>query len=75
MIDGMGIGGIRSPYVDLVGPKSANGEAQRMLVAAVSQGDATWYFKILGSAELVGRQKPAFEAFMSSVRFKGGPNG
>jgi hypothetical protein len=69
------VGGINSPYVDLVGPKSAKGEPQRLLVVAVVQGASTWYFKLLGPAELVGRQKPAFEAFMSSVRFKGGSNG
>lgn len=68
------VGGIRSPYVDLVGPKTAN-RGTRMLAAAVSQGESTWYFKILGPADLIGRQKPAFEAFMSSVRFQGGPNG
>jgi len=27
-----------------------------------------------GSAEAVGRQKPAFEAFVKSVRFEGGAN-
>jgi len=69
------VAGNRSPYVDLLGPKTGGRGPQRMLAAAVSQGDSTWYFKILGPADLIGRQKPAFEAFMSSVRFRGGPNG
>jgi hypothetical protein len=69
------VSGIASPYVDLLGPNSARGGPQRMLVAAVTRGASTWYFKLLGSADLVGRQKPAFEAFLSSVRFKGGSDG
>jgi hypothetical protein len=69
------VSGIRSPYVDLVGPRNSAGEPKRMLAAAIPQGGSIWYFKILGPAELVGRQKAAFEAFMSSVRFQGGPHG
>jgi hypothetical protein len=69
------VGGIRSPFIDLTGPKTDGRDPKRMLVAIVTQGDATWYFKMLGSADLVGRQKSTFEAFMSSVRFSGGPRG
>jgi hypothetical protein len=69
------VDGIRSPYVDLVGPSNAGGEPKRMLAAAVPQGESIWYFKVLGPAELVGRQKAAFEAFMSTVRFPGGHHG
>lgn len=69
------VSGIRSPYVDLVGPKGDKEGPLRMLVAAVPQGNSTWYFKILGPADLIGRQKATFEAFMSSVRFQGGSNG
>ena len=50
-------------------------DPERMLAVAVTQPDSTWYFKILGPADLIGRQKPAFEAFMSSVRFQRGPHG
>ena len=68
------VGGIKSPYVDLSGAK-ADREQLRMLVAIVTQGDAVWYFKFFGSAELINRQKATFEAFMSSVRFQGGSRG
>ena len=68
------VGGIKSPYVDLIGPKK-DGDQVRMLAAIVTQGDTTWYFKFLGSAELINRQKATFEAFMSSVRFQGGSHG
>ncbi len=69
------VGGIRSPFIDLTGPKTEGRDQKRMLVAFATLGDSTWYFKMLGSADLVGRQKSTFEAFMSSVRFQGGSRG
>ena len=38
----------------------------------VVRGDQSIFFKMKGSAELVGKQKPAFEAFLKSVKFAGG---
>jgi hypothetical protein len=32
----------------------------------------TWFIKMRGPADLVGRQLAAFEAFLKSVRFDGG---
>ncbi|CAN5285656.1 hypothetical protein BH10PLA2_BH10PLA2_34340 [soil metagenome] len=69
------VSGIRSPLVDITAPAANGVEARRMLVALVSKGDGTWYFKMTGSAEIVKRQKTTFEAFLSSVRFQGGPRG
>ena len=69
------VGGIRAPFIDLSGPKTDGRDPRRMLVAVVNQGESTWYFKMMGSVEIVGRQKSTFEAFMSSVHFQGGPRG
>jgi hypothetical protein len=60
------IDGIPAHYVDLVGPRS------RILVAMLQREDSTWFFKMKGSADLVGRQKPAFESFVKSVKFTKG---
>jgi hypothetical protein len=61
---------IRGQHVDLTGPESAGG--MRILAVLAEQGDATWFFKMRGPADVVGRQKAAFEAFIGSVRFTGG---
>ena len=37
---------------------------------AVPQGGQTWFLKMKGPAELVGRQQGNFEAFAKSVRFE-----
>jgi hypothetical protein len=54
--------------VDLSGPGKDGATPMRSLIARVNQGDATWFFKILGPAETVTRQRGSFEAFLASVR-------
>ncbi len=59
---------------DLVGTNSDSGAAVRMLGVILPGGDAVWYFKMLGDATLVEKQKPAFVAFLKSVEL-GSPAG
>ncbi len=44
---------------------------QRVLGAIVPVGDATWFFKLSGPADLVGREKAAFAAFLKTIRAAG----
>jgi hypothetical protein len=68
------VAGQAAPYVDLTGPEKAGGR-QRTLAAALLHGGQTWFFKITGAAELVGRQRNNFERFLASVHFpQGGGN-
>lgn len=55
-----------SPYVDLVGPKL------RMVTVIISRGEVTWFVKMFGPKDAVAEQKPAFEAFVKSLRFGAG---
>jgi hypothetical protein len=64
--------GGEAPYVDLLGPEKAAGPRLRLLAVPLDRGEQTWFFKMYGHAELVGRQKAAFESFVASVRFPGG---
>ena len=57
-------------YVD----ESGSGDSpdrKRILGVIVPKDGRTWFFALRGPADLVGREKPAFEAFMKSVRFEG----
>jgi hypothetical protein len=54
---------------DLVGP--AGDRQGRILLIRVHRRKFSWYFKMLGSADLVGRQKANFESFVQSVKFTG----
>lgn len=49
--------------VDLVG------EHERILVAIVPHGEMTWFFKMQGPKDLVGRRRGEFESFIRSARF------
>jgi hypothetical protein len=57
-------------YVDLSGDGKPG--RQGILGAVLPRGGESWFFKMTGTADVVGRQKGAFEAFLKSVRFEGG---
>ncbi|MBI1747874.1 MAG: hypothetical protein HYR55_15000 [Acidobacteria bacterium] len=57
------IAGTRASYIDLGGPE------QRILAVVLVRNDQTWFFKLQGPADLVERQKAAFEAFVRSVKY------
>jgi hypothetical protein len=66
------IAGDPCPYVDLLGPAA---EGQRILGIVAERGGQTWFIKMKGPADLVGKQKPAFEAFAKSLKFNGDRGG
>ena len=63
-------GGEKAYYVDLVGSNSTR--PQRLLGAWIVHGGQTWFIKMMGFPELVGKQQAAFEAFVQSMRFTDG---
>jgi hypothetical protein len=63
------LGGLPGHYVDLLGPESAGARRQRILGVVATRGTTTWFVKMRGPADLVGKQKTAFEAFVGSIRF------
>jgi hypothetical protein len=56
-------------YADLAGA------ARRILAVMVERDGTTWFVKMDGPVDLVGKQKANFEAFVRSLRFDGGPGG
>jgi hypothetical protein len=58
--------GLKFAIVDFVGTGSTS--PQRMLGAIVPVEGATWFFKLLGPDALVAKAKPAFEAFLATVK-------
>jgi hypothetical protein len=58
--------------VDLIG------KDKRILGVILPRGEKTWFFKMEGPPDLVGKQKPAFHALVRSIRFaqdQGAPDG
>ena len=58
--------GLHLTVVDYPGQGAA--AAQRLLGAIVPVGSETWFFKLLGPAALVGREREAFMEFLKSIR-------
>jgi hypothetical protein len=56
---------------DLAGQNS--GQPARILGVIQHRADAVWFFKMTGDANLVEQQKPAFTAFLKSVKFNAAP--
>jgi hypothetical protein len=57
--------GLRRTVVDLVGTGPG---AQRILGAMIPHGSATWFVKLTGPDALVAKEKPAFLAFLDTIK-------
>jgi hypothetical protein len=58
--------GLEFTVADLAAEDS--GPRQHLLGAIVNYGGETWFFKLLGPDALVARTKPAFLAFLNTVK-------
>lgn len=57
-------------YVEAIGPATAKDRETILGVIVEAQGKQ-WFFKLKGDAELAAREKPRFEKFVQSIRFRG----
>jgi len=57
--------GLHMTVVDILG---TGDKPQRILGAMIPHGGATWFFKLMGPSALVAREKPAFTAFLATIK-------
>ncbi len=62
------MGSVTGDYVELVGPADAS-PRQAILGVLTDVADSTWFFKLMGDAELAERERERFEVFVQSVTF------
>jgi hypothetical protein len=62
-------GGQPAQLYDIAGQNPGSGDATRILGVIQHRTDAVWFFKMTGDADLAEQQKPAFVAFLKSVKF------
>ncbi len=55
--------------VDFVGADPKTGRKIRLISVMLPHEDRTWFFKIIGEAEVVAHQKDAFLQFVQTTRF------
>lgn len=58
---------------DQGGQTPGSSEKARILAALLRRNGVAWFFKMTGDDELVAQQKPAFVAFLESVKFTTAP--
>lgn len=61
--------GSKATLVDMTGTDRKTGQPARMIGVIVPRGGQTWFFKLLGNAQVVGREKAALQKFIQSTRF------
>jgi hypothetical protein len=61
--------GGKANLVDMTGTDRKTGQPARMIGVIVPRGGQTWFFKLLGNAQVVGREKAALQKFIQSTRF------
>ena len=66
------IAGQSAQLYDLAGTASGTGEPTRILGVIQMRDGMAWFFKMTGHDPLVAKQKPAFVAFLKSVKFEAG---
>jgi hypothetical protein len=67
------IGGAPGKMFEVTGTADATARPMRIVTAMVHRPDASWFYKLQGDAELVEAQKPAFVAFLKSVKITDAP--
>ena len=64
------VDGQEGTYVEAIGPESAKSRETILGVIVDAQGQQ-WFLKLKGDSELAAREKPHFEKFVQSIRFRG----
>jgi hypothetical protein len=63
------VAGQQAPYVEFQGSDQA-GSPRALLGVIVARDDGVWFFKLIGDAALVQREKQHFEEFVKSANFQ-----
>ena len=64
------IGGEPGKMIELTGKAAGTNPPVKIVTAMVHRPDASWFYKLVGDADLVGTQKPVFVAFLKSIKIR-----
>jgi hypothetical protein len=67
------IGSTPAALYDVVGTDPQTKQPTRIVASILSKEGATWFFKMIGSEDLVEKEKPAFKEFLKSIEFQACP--
>ena len=61
--------GGKASVVDFNGKDARSGQTARLVGAVVSQGNRTWFYKLMGNEQVVGSQKDTFTKFIQTAKY------
>ena len=61
--------GGKASFVELNGTDARTGQSSRLVGAIVPLGDRTWFYKLMGPAQVVEAQKDAFTTFVKTAKY------
>jgi hypothetical protein len=70
LVSSVDIEGGKAMLVDMSGTDMKSGAKTRLVGAIVPKGQQTWFYKLMGPAQLVEQQKDAFARFVQSVKYR-----
>jgi hypothetical protein len=61
--------GGKASVVDFSGKDARTGQSSRLVGAIVPQGGRTWFYKLMGAAQVVEQQKDGFTKFVQTAKY------
>jgi hypothetical protein len=59
----------QASFVDFTGKDARTAQDSRLVGAIVPQGGRTWFYKLMGNAQVVEKQKDAFTKFVQTAKY------
>ena len=61
--------GGKASVADITGQDAKNGQEARLLAVVIPRSGQTWFYKLMGNAQVVQQEKEAFMKFVQSVKY------
>jgi len=61
--------GGKATVVDFSGTDARSGQKARLIGAILPQGNRTWFYKLMGDEQVVGRERQAFSKFVQTAKY------
>ena len=68
-VQSLDLPGGKATLADIAGQDAKSGQKARLLAAVVPRSGETWFYKLMGNAEVVQQEKDAFMKFVQGVKY------
>jgi hypothetical protein len=63
------LAGVKAPLADITGKDARTGQGARLLAVVVPRSGETWFYKLMGDAQVVQAEKAPFLKFVQGVKY------